>query len=323
VFTEEKVESIVTLITALWKKETEITSRSEDVSLEIAIDEYLKTIQLLGKKSGSFNEFYEFVGRDLQRIFEERKNLNVRQDHFDFEGFKIALSPFYKGGKFELLLNSTGNIDLLNKRFVVFELDNIKDNKTLLPVVTIIIMEMFVNKMRRLGAVRKMILIEEAWKAIARDSMAEYIKYLFKTVRKFQGEAIVVTQEVDDIIGSEIVKNAIINNSDCKIMLDSRKYMNNFEPIANLLGLTEKQRSQILSINRNNDPKRIYKEVFIGLGSESAVYAVEVSMQQYYTFTTELSEKIMVQQEAKKCGGDYQLAISNHCGKIKENLKNQ
>jgi conjugation system TraG family ATPase len=257
---------------------------------------------------------------DYEKILVAR-NIKVSRQDFNISKFLYVLDDFYCGGEYEKLLNSTEEIDLLSKRFVVFELDNIKDDSTLLPVVTIIIMETFINKMRRLGNVRKVILIEEAWKALATPSMASYIKYLFKTVRKFQGEAIVVTQEVDDIIGSEIVKHAIINNSDCKILLDSRKYMNNFEPIAGLLGLTEKQRSQILSINQNNDPHRIYKEVFIGLGSESAVYAVEVSMEQYYTFTTELSEKIMIQQQAERCGGDYEMAISNCCDKIRENLK--
>jgi len=321
VFTDEKVESIVTLITALWRKENEITSKSEDVSLEIAVDEYLKTIKSSKKMSGSFDEFYEFVTSDLKQVFLDKLKLNVTKKHFDFDSFKIALRPFYKGGKYEKLLNSSENIDFLNKRFVVFELDNIKDNKTLLPVVTLIIMEIFVNKMRRLGSERKMILIEEAWKAISTDSMAEYLKYLFKTVRKFEGEAIVVTQQIDDIVGNEIVKNAIIDNSDCKILLDSRKYMNDFEPLANLLGLSEKQRTQILSINRNNNPHRIYKEVFIGLGSESAVYATEVSMEQYYTFTTEKAEKLMIEEEAERCGGDYELAIINCSDRIRANLK--
>jgi conjugation system TraG family ATPase len=146
-------------------------------------------------------------------------------------------------------------MDLLNKRFIVFELDNIKDHKILFPIVTIIIMEAFINKMRRLKGIRKMILIEEAWKAIAKEGMAEYIKYLFKTVRKFFGEAVVVTQEVDDIIASEIVKESIINNSDCKILLDQRKYMNKFGSIQELLGLTEKEKSQILSINLANHPR--------------------------------------------------------------------
>ena len=155
-------------------------------------------------------------------------------------------------------------------------------NPILFPVVTIIIMETFINKMRRLQGIRKMILIEEAWKAIAREGMANYIRYLFKTVRKFFGEAVVVTQEVDDIISSPVVKETIINNSDCKILLDQRKYQNKFDQIQNLLGLTDKERSQILSINLANAANRLYKEVWIGLGgTQSAVYATEVSVEEY------------------------------------------
>jgi len=136
--------------------------------------------------------------------------------------------------------------------------------------------------MRRLKGIRKVILIEEAWKAIAKAGMAEYIKYLYKTVRKFFGEAIVVTQEVDDIIQSEIVKESIINNSDCKILLDQRKYMNKFDDIQKMLGLTDKEKAQVLSINMNNDRSRLYKEVWIGLGgTHSAVYATEVSAEEY------------------------------------------
>ena len=155
-------------------------------------------------------------------------------------------------------------------------------NKVLFPIVTIIIMETFINKMRKLKGIRKMILLEEAWKAISKEGMAEYLRFLFKTVRKFFGEAVVVTQEVEDIISSPIVKGTIINNSDCKILLDQRKYMNKFDEIQALLGLTDKERAQILSINMANNPSRKYKEVWIGLGgSQSAVYATEVSLEEY------------------------------------------
>jgi conjugation system TraG family ATPase len=171
-------------------------------------------------------------------------------------------------------------------------------------------METFIGKMRRLKGIRKMILIEEAWKAIAKEGMADYIKYLFKTVRKYFGEAIVVTQEVDDIIASPIVKEAIINNSDCKILLDQRKFMNRFGAIQTLLGLTDKERSQILSINMSNHPGHFYKEVWIGLGGvQSAVYATEVSMAEYLTYTTEESEKLEVMCKAEELGGNYELAI--------------
>lgn len=147
-------------------------------------------------------------------------------------------------------------------------------------------------------------------KAIASANMADYIKYLYKTVRKYFGEAIVVTQEVEDIISSPIVKESIINNSDCKILLDQRKYLNKFDSIQNLLGLTDKERSQILSINMANHPGRKYKEVFFSLGgTQSAVYATEVSLEEYLCYTTEESEKVEVEQLAKQLGGNIELAI--------------
>lgn len=146
-------------------------------------------------------------------------------------------------------------------------------------------------------------------KALSSASMSEYLKYLYKTVRKYFGEAIVVTQEVDDIISSSVVKEAIINNSDCKILLDQRKYMNKFDAIQDLLGLTDKERGQILSINMANNPSRLYKEVWIGLGgTQSAVYATEVSAEEYLTFTTEETEKMEVLALADKLGS-IELAI--------------
>jgi conjugation system TraG family ATPase len=152
--------------------------------------------------------------------------------------------------------------------------------------------------------------VEEAWKAIASANMAEYLKYLYKTVRKYFGEAIVVTQEVDDIISSPVVKESIINNSDCKILLDQRKYMNKFDSIQALLGLTDKEKAQILSINMNNHPSRKYKEVWVGLGGvQSAVYATEVSAEEYMTYTTEETEKLEVQKRTDKLDGNIELAI--------------
>ncbi len=225
-------------------------------------------------------------------------------------GFLNVLEPYYQGGEYDFLLNSDKQLDLLTKRFIVFEIDQIKDHPILFPVTTIIIMELFINKMRRLKGIRKMVVIEEAWKAIASANMADYIRYLYKTVRKFYGEAVVVTQEVEDIISSPIVKESIINNSDCKILLDQRKYLNKFDQIQTLLGLTDKEKGQILSVNMSNDPTRKYKEVWFGLGGvQSAVYATETSLEEYLCYTTEESEKVEVQRMAEKLGGNIELAI--------------
>lgn len=295
----EKKESIKTLLLALWKKDDETFKRSEYVALSVALTQYYEHVD----KSGvfpCFDSFYEFLQSTYKQVL---KKDQVKDKDFDMGNFLYVLRPYYRGGEFDYLLNARENIDLLSERFIVFELDNIKEHPILFPIVTIIIMEVFISKMRKLSGVRKVILIEEAWKAIAKEGMAEYIKYLFKTVRKFFGEAIVVTQEVEDIISSPIVKQAIINNSDCKILLDQSKYQNKFDQIQELLGLTEKEKSLVLSVNKANDPLLRYKEVFISLGGVlSKVYRTEVSPEEYLTYTTEQTEKIKVQQYAQRLG---------------------
>ena len=303
----EKRDSIKTLILTLWKREDEPPRRSEEVALSNAVSLYIEKIKKNRKIKPNFNSFYDFVRKDYRKILADK---NVREKDFDVDGFLNVLEPYYKNGEYGYLLNSDKELDLLNKRFIVFELDVVKDNPILFPVVTIIIMETFINKMRRLQGIRKMILIEEAWKAIAKEGMANYIRYLFKTVRKSYGEAVVVTQEVDDIISSPVVKETIINNSDCKILLDQRKYQNKFDQIQNLLGLTDKERSQILSINLANAANRLYKEVWIGLGgTQSAVYATEVSAEEYLCYTTEETEKLELTRLTEKLGGNIELAI--------------
>lgn len=316
VFDIEKRESIKTLILSLWKRDDEAPSRSEEVALSNAVNLYLAELKKDSALVPSFDTFYEFVKTDYRRLLRQK---NVREKDFDIDGFLNVLEPYYKGGEYDYLLNSDKQLDLLNKRFIVFELDNIKDHKILFPIVTIIIMETFISKMRRLHGVRKVILIEEAWKAIAKEGMAEYLKYLYKTVRKYFGEAITVTQEVDDIISSPIVKDSIINNADCKILLDQRKYMTKFESIQALLGLSEKEKAQILSINMANDPSRLYKEVWIGLGGvQSAVYAIEVSAEEYLAYTTEETEKTEVFALAEKLGGDLEGAIRQLAAKRRD-----
>ena len=308
-FDVEKKDSIKTLLLTLWKSEDDKTSKTESGELGSAVNDYIGQIQADKSITPCFNTFYEFM-RDVYRQKMEQREIKVSKEDFNIDNLLTTLKQYYRGGRFDFLLNSDKDIDLLSKRFIVFEIDAIKENKELFPVVTIIIMEAFINKMRRLKGVRKQLIIEEAWKAIASANMAEYLKYMYKTVRKYFGEAIVVTQEVDDIISSPVVKESIINNSDCKILLDQRKYMNKFDSIQSLLGLTDKEKAQILSINMNNHPSRRYKEVWIGLGGvQSAVYATEVSAEEYMTYTTEETEKMEVLKLSEKLDGNIELAI--------------
>ena len=309
VFETEKMDSIGTLLLTLWKSTDEKVSKTELAEIGNAVAGYIGRIKGDRSIRPCFDTFYEYLKTEYRRELESRE-IEVSREEFDIRNLLTTLRPYYRGGRYDFLLNSPQEIDLLSKRFIVFEIDAIKDNRELFPIVTIVLMEVFINKMRRLKGIRKMLIIEEAWKALASNNMASYLQYMYKTVRKHFGEVVTVTQEVQDIVSSPIVKEAIINNSDCKILLDQRKFMNRFDAIQNLLGLTDKERSQILSINMSNDPSRKYKEVWIGLGGvQSAVYATEVSVPEYLAYTTEETEKVEVLRLAERLGGDMELAI--------------
>ena len=303
----DKKESLKALLFSLWKKEHEENRRSEYVSLSAALDGYYRNLGEEGAAQASFNGFYAYAASAF-RAWLAREG--VRREDFDLDNFLYVLRPFYQDGEFQDLLNATEPMDLLQERLIVFELDSIRDHPILLPAVTLMIMEVCMAKMRRLKGIRKIILIEEAWKAIAREGMAEYVKYLFKTVRKSFGEAIVVTQELEDILESDHIRQAILNNADCKILLDQSKYRQQFGRIQQWLGLSEQEKVQVLSLNQHPDGHHRYKEVFISLGGRHCrVYRTEVSPEEYYTYTTEEREKLLVQERCSAYGGNMQAAL--------------
>lgn len=310
-YNEEKVDFLKSLVILIWKGSDAVADQIEDTLLTNIISSYYKAYwnkderQLTAEEKEvmfendiehsketaiietlNFNTFFEFSIGEIKRTMEH--------DHikFNLNDFIFILRKFYKGGKYEKILNDDFDSTLFDETFIVFEIDSIKENKTLFPIVTLIIMDVFLQKMR-LKKNRKALIIEEAWKAIASPTMANYILYLYKTVRKFWGMAMVVTQELEDIIGNAVVKNSIINNSDIVCLLDQTKFRDNYQEIADLLSLNDTEQKKIFTINKlnNKEGRSRFNEVYIKRGSEGQVYGVEVSKHEYFTFTTERIEK--------------------------------
>lgn len=296
----EKKESLKTLLVALWKKDDEAYSRSEYVAISNSLTLYYEHLEAHPDTFPCFNSYYEFLQKNYRTVLIESK---VQEKEFNVEGFLYVLSPYYKGGEFDYLLNARENLDMLSERFIVFELDNVKNHPILFPVVTIIVMELFISKMRKLKGLRKMLAIDEAWIAIAKSGMAEFIKYLYKTVRKFNGIAALITQEVDDLISSPIIRETVINLSDTKLLLDMRKFAGKFDRLQQVMGMPDKAKTLLLSLNRANEPGRNYREVMIDQGGQSIkVYRNELCLEEYLCYTTEENEKIRVQEYAEKYG---------------------
>ncbi|RPD39338.1 TraG family conjugative transposon ATPase [Chitinophaga barathri] len=290
----EKKESLKSLLVALWKQENDAYNRSEYVALSNALQGYFDHLKESQEIFPSFNSFYEY----LQSVYiEVLRSHNVKDKDFDVNNFLYVLRPYYRGGEFDYLLNATENLDLLNTRFVVVEVDAIKDHPVLFPVVCLLCMEMFLSKMRKLPGVRKVLTVDEAWKAIAKSGMAEFLKYAFKTIRKFNGVPIVITQELDDLISSPIIKDAIINNADVKILMDMRKFLHKFDKLQDALGLSEKEKTILLSVKKED------REIFVGIGGQiMKVLRNELCPEEYYAYTTEGRERVMVIEYAEKFG---------------------
>lgn len=268
------------------KFKKELYENSFLIKIEKQIDYLEVQKRRLRVKELSFNSYYEFALERIPQIIAQEKI------SFGIRDFAAILKQFYRGGELETTLNSDLNVNLFDERFIVFEIDKIKDDPVLFPIVVLIIMDVFLQKMR-IKKRRKALIIEEAWKAIASPTMAEYIKYLYKTVRKFHGIAGVVTQELNDVIDSPIVKEAIINNSDVKVLLDQTKFKDRYDEIAAILGLTQIQRQQIFTVNalNNREGRNYFKEVWICRGQNSDVYGVEEPPECYWAYTTERTEK--------------------------------
>ena len=281
--------------------------------LEQKVDSKIRLLEerrkALKVNSLSFNTFYEYSCERLELICLENNITEI-----DYDKYTYMIQPFYKDGNYDKILNENVDTTLFSETFIVFEVDAIKENKKLFPIVTLIIMDVFLQKMR-IKKNRKVLVIEEAWKAIASPLMAEYIKFMYKTARKFWASVGVVTQEIQDIIGSEIVKEAIINNSDVVMLLDQSKFKERFDSIKAILGLTDVDCKKIFTINRleNKEGRSFFREVFIRRGSTSGVYGVEEPHECYMTYTTERAEKEALKLYKAELKCTHQEAIEAYC----------
>ena len=306
----EKIGFLKNLVMLIWKGTNGKITKTEDHLIEDVITEYYDAHFRTGQvKKLSFNTFYEYSTRRIPEIVRDN-NL----EGIDLATYNYLLKDFYKGGNHELTLNENLDTALFDETFIVFEIDSIKDDPLLFPLVTLIIMDVFIQKMR-IKKNRKVLVIEEAWKAIASPMMAEYIKYLYKTARKFWASVGVVTQEIQDIVGSPIVKEAIINNSDVIMLLDQSKFKERFDEIKAILGLTEVDCRKIFTINRleNKEGRSFFREVFIRRGQNAAVFGVEEPHECYMTYTTERAEKEAMKLYKKELKCSHQQAIEAYC----------
>ena len=316
-FNIEKKDFLVTLIALLWKgADGSFSTVERDVIAQVISGYYQVYFNSDRIAELSFNSFYEYA---LTKIPEIKQ---AEQIPFDVDEFRYVLKKFYRGGEYASILNEAADESLFGERFIVYEIDNVQNNKVLFPIVTLIIMDVFIQKMRHRKHQRKALILEEAWRALTSPVMAGFLLYLIKTVRKFWGELIPVTQELNDMLGNPILKESLISNTDTVILLDQSKFKDNYKEISALLSITETERKKIFTINQldNKENRSRFKEVYIRRGAVGEVYGVETAMAQYLCFSTEKPEKSAVEIYAHHYGA-YPDALSAFMAHLKASGK--
>ncbi|RDC54330.1 TraG family conjugative transposon ATPase [Pedobacter chinensis] len=318
----EKKDFLITLVSLLWKgTEGQISSVERDVIASV-ISGYYATYFSGSDPGGedafkiaelNFNSFYEYALRRIPQIKEQERI------PFDLDEFRFVLKKFYKEGEYEAILNERTDASLFSEPFIVFEIDSVQSNKILFPIITLAIVDLFIQKMRFRTHQRKCLILEECWKAIGSPLMAGFLLYLNKTVRKFWGEVIEVTQSLSDVLGNPILKECIISESDTVILLDQSKFRDNYGEIARLLSLSEAEQKKIFTINKldNQEGRGRFKEVYIKRGTVGEVYGIELSIYQYLVYTTEKPEKNAVETYARNFG-DYSAALNAFVSHLNE-----
>ena len=308
----QALDFLYTLMCVLWRNGEAVTT-AELKFIKGSVDEFLVEMSDGGYYSNTptFNDYYEFVRDTYSEMLSDE---GVEKEYFDLKSYLLTLEQFYKGGSYGYLLNAEESVDILNNRFVVFEIDAIKDDRIVYPITTLVIMDAFNEKMRS-NTDFKVMCIEEAWKAIMGSQMATYMLELWKTARKHRTAAMVVTQELKDITSSPIIRDSIVENSGVKILLDQSKYLNKFGELASALSLSEDDKSMILSLNRYRPPvgpgvTGAGREIFFNLGNRrSFVMRLEVSPEERLAFSSAKKDKVRLAAAVEKCGGSYIKAI--------------
>ena len=313
----EAMNFLFTLMVTLWKNgKVEISSSAEKYVRE-SISQFLRQWEMPGQAGHDgdpvFNDYFEYV-RDV--FGDLLKAEEAGKEYFDLKDYLISLEQFYTGGPYDYLLNSNESVNILEDRFVVFEIDHIKGDPVIYPITTLVIMDAFMEKMTS-SSDFKVMCIEEAWKAIMGTQMATYMLELWKTARKHRTSAMVVTQELKDITSSPIIKDSIVENSGVKILLDQTKYLNRFEELASQLSLSEDDKGMVLSLNRYRPPigsgvtgGTSGREVFFNLGNKkSFVMRLEVSPEERIAFSSQKRDKERLAVAVEKSGGSYIKAI--------------
>ena len=217
-----------------------------------------KIIELYNSKNINFDDeslFIENKNNIISKKFKSSLDMPILEEFYDIlksdektKKFSIKLIPFIKGSL--NFFNNYTNIELNNKLIIadVYELgeENLKYGMYLFT-------ELFWDKIKINRKNKKAIYLDEIWRLIGVTSnkeVASFIYKIFKTIRKYGGSGVAITQDISDLFSLEngIYGKSILSNSSIKSFFLLEE--DNIKILSENVNLSEKEKIEIKSLKR-------------------------------------------------------------------------
>ncbi|AXI24020.1 AAA-like domain [Cardinium endosymbiont of Sogatella furcifera] len=298
-----KITFLVQLIGKIWKGDLNTNPMSEVDKALLAgwIPEYYATLH---KESvPSLTGFYDYLKKLVDQKDQQVKKL-TDEGLFLFHEFFIVLHPFAHG-IYKKHFNSYEQVYLEDHKLICFELEAIKNNPKLYPLVVQVLFEFAFEIVAQYPDVTKFIDIEEGWTMLD-DYAEENIEAFFRKGRKTKTSIRIITQNIDEIKASKIA-GAMKNNASTFILLYNEKKSSR-EDIGDFIGMTPFEMEKYESLRRKNGSDG-YREVFIKEMGDSNIWLLQTSLWEHALLTSRPDERNAITRLIQE-KGDAQLGIA-------------
>ena len=271
------INKVFAILSVIWKGSKEYAD-GEDIILKDIIKYFYQYIND-NKIFPDVDAFYQFIGYYEREIIKEKNRKFI-----DLDSLRLSLRDYLKEGMYGDLLNARESINITSDRFIVFDMETVsKSDRKLFSIISVIIIDIILNKIKKIKGVRKTLIIDEALDFLLDPRMSEFIAYLYRTVRKKDGQVIIATQDAGFFKGlPEIIRNSILRQSDTKILLNHNNSQDSFRDLVSL-GIVAPKHLPLLKSLKSTPEGR---EFLIIQGDKPMVLSNEVSWYACLVYTS-------------------------------------
>jgi conjugation system TraG family ATPase len=275
--TPERLEDLSVFLFELIGEGTK-PKKEQSVALKKILHSYYKTTS----DNHSLDSFYTYIATQRENLLTQ---LHIHSDYFNVEGFLHILSEYVREGLYSFLFETSEDqsYKIEDKRLIVFELDEVKDNKEILSVMLKLIKTAIQRTIWQNKDEKGIILFDEFAKQLKFDNVLESVEFYYQAIRKQEGAIGIILQSINQLPDNS-TSASILENTQVIYSLNNEK---GYTELVKRLNLSSHDLNQLKSIKNNLSGKRKYTEIFIKIGKESNIFRLEVPQEVFAAYLTD------------------------------------